>query len=305
MSAQKDRSSGAPLERLQRMPAIEVSETRRSLWSEVLSMQNEKKAIERQIALPLAKPEVARKHGITIPKVILLFGPPGTGKTIFAKAVSGELGWKFIEVSASALGTTAPKEAFELKIIFDTLRELEHVVIFFDEFEELAMRPDRTTKDERMLSNEFLKQLPKVREAENLLLICATNNIRMLNPPLLRPGRFDLIFPMGTLDKASRRGIFEHKTSHLMLDSVDFDLIAEKSRGFTPADVEAVVAGVSQRAFERDLFSGTEYRSTTDDFLLAIGAHTPTVSMEEMEEFREDAKKYCRADYCRMKSWEW
>ncbi len=305
MSTRKNKGPGDPLKRLQGMPAIEVSEIGRSLWSEILSMQNEKKAIERQIALPLAKPDVARKHGLIIPKVILLFGRPGTGKTLFAKAVSGELGWKFVEISPSALGITAPKEAFELKIIFDTLRELERVVIFFDEFEELAMRPDRTTKDERMLSNEFLKQLPKVREAQNLLLICATNNIRMLNPALLRPGRFEIIFPVGALDKAGRRDVFKYKTRHLMVDAVDFNLVAEMSRGFTPADVEVIMAGISQKAFEKELSSGTEYRSTTDDFLLAIGAHTPTVSMEEMEEFRKDAKKYCRADYCRVEPWEW
>ena len=285
------------------MPAIEVSEIPQSLWDEILSMRNEKEAIEKQIALPLAHPEIARKHGITVPRVILLFGPPGTGKTVFAKGISAKLGWKFIEISPSALGTAAQKEAFELKVIFDNLRELDRVVVFFDEFEGLVMRPDRATKEERMLSNSFLTQLPKIRGGDKLLLICATNNLRMLNPALLRPGRFDLIFPVGTLDKKSRRSIFEHKTEHLMVDRVDFDLIAERTKNFTPADIEAVIARVSQHAFEREVFSGAEYRSTIDDFLLSIDSHTPTVSKEEMEEFSEDAKRYCRADYCRVESW--
>jgi SpoVK/Ycf46/Vps4 family AAA+-type ATPase len=184
------------------------------------------------------------------------------------------------------------------------LRKLERVVVFFDEFEELVMRPNRTSKEERTLSSEFLKQLPKIKGGGKLLLICATNNIRMLNPALLRPGRFDLIFPMGSLDKKSRRSVFEQKTKHSMVDQVDFDLIAEKTKDFTPADIEAVVARVNQHAFEKEVFSGTEYRSTTDDFLLSIDSHSPTISKEEIEEFREDAKRYCRAEYCRVESWE-
>ncbi len=289
-----------PMEYLREIPAIEVSVIRQSLWDEILCMPNEKKAIDNQIFLPLVHPETAKKYGIAVPKVILLFGPPGTGKTVFAKALCGKLGWKFVEIIPSALGTTDQKESFELKVIFDNLRKLDRLVVFFDEFEELAMRPDRTTKDERVLSNEFLKQLPKIREGDKILLICATNNIRMLNPALLRPGRFDLIFPVGSLDKKSRRSIFEHKTKHLMVDRINFDIIAEKTKGFTPADVEAVVVNVSQHAFEMEVSSGSECKSTTDDFLLSIGSYRPTISEEEMKEFKEDAKRYCRADYCAL-----
>ena len=300
MGARNGIGPEASMEYLMGIPAIEVSVIQQSLWEEILSMRNEKEAIEKQIFLPLVHPEIAGKHGITVPKVILLFGPPGTGKTVFAKAISGKLGWKFIEISPSALGTADQKEAFELKVIFDNLRKLDRLVVFFDEFEELAMRPDRTTKDERVLSNELLKQLPKIREGDKVLLICATNNIRMLNPALLRPGRFDLIFPVGSLDKKSRRSIFEHKTKHLMVDRIDFDIVAEKTAGLTPADIEAVVARVSQHAFEMEVGSGSEYRSTTDDFLMSIDSHRPTISEEDMKEFKEDARRYCRADYCSL-----
>ena len=300
MGSRNSIGPGTPMGYLMEIPAIEVSVIQESLWEEILSMRNEKEAIEKQICLPLVHPDIAKKHGITVPKVILLFGPPGTGKTVFAKAISGKLGWKFMEISPSALGTTVQKEGFELKVIFDNLRKLDRLVVFFDEFEELAMRPDRTTKDERVLSNEFLKQLPKIREGDKILLICATNNIRMLNPALLRPGRFDLIFPVGSLDKKSRRSIFEYKTKHLMVDRIDFDSIAEKTEGFTPADVEAVVVNVSQHAFEMEVLSGSEYRSTTDDFLMSIDSYRPIISEEEMKEFKKDARRYCRADYCSL-----
>lgn len=293
-------TSLTPLEKLMEMPAVEVSDVCVSFWDEILSMRNEKDAIEKQIALPLANPNIAGKHGVTVPKVILLFGPPGTGKTAFAKGISARLVWKFMEISPSALGVRDQKEAYELKIIFDSLKQIDRAVVFFDEFEELAMRPDAITKEERVISNEFLKQLPKLRGVERILVVCATNNIRMLNPAVLRPGRFDLIFPVGSLDLRSRRNIFEYKTQHLMVDSVDFDLIAEKAERFTPADIEAIVAVVSQHAFEKEIEIGKEWRSRTEDFLLSIDSHRPTISTEEMEEFLEDARRYCRADYCSL-----
>jgi SpoVK/Ycf46/Vps4 family AAA+-type ATPase len=248
--------------------------------------------------MPLANPDIAGKHGIKIPKAILLFGPPGTGKTVFAKGISAKLGWDFIEISPSALGTTERKEAFELKIIFENIRLLDRKVVFLDEFEELALNPEKTSKDERELSNEFLRQLPKVRGSKTLLLVCATNNIRMLNPALLRPGRFDIIFPVGSLEKESRKMIFAHKIKRLMVEDIDLDLIAEKSEGFTPADIEAIVTIVSQHSFERECFNKEEVKATTEDFLISISSFKPTISKEEMAEFAEDVRKYCRADNC-------
>ncbi|MEE9543882.1 MAG: ATP-binding protein, partial [Thermodesulfobacteriota bacterium] len=258
MEAYDERLRDIPIERLKSMPAIEFSNIRPTLWDEILSMCNEKEIIEKQIVMPLANPDIAGKHGINIPKALLLFGPPGTGKTLFAKGVAARLGWEFIEISPSALGTTERKEAFELKIIFENIRLLEHKVIFVDEFEELALNPENTSKEERELSNEFLKQLPKIRGNKTLLLVCATNNIRMLNPALLRPGRFDLIFPVGSLEKESRKMIFANKIKALITEEIDLDLIAEKTEGFTPADIEAIVTFVSQHSFEKEIIGKEE-----------------------------------------------
>lgn len=293
-------TTGPGMERLRRMPAVEVADVRENAWDDILSMRNEKKTVEKQVFLPLLHPELADKHGISPPKGILLFGPPGTGKTVFAKGIAAKLGWTFVEISPSALGATSAREAYELKMIFEDLRHIESIIVFFDEFEEIAMRPDTATKDERVLSNEFLKQMSRVRRGKDLLLICATNNIRMLNPALLRPGRFDLVLPVGAVDKESRRTIFEQKTRSLMVEGLDLDLLAVNTDCFTPADIEAVIASVSQKAFEKELFSGTEYRSTTEDFLSAISVHTPTITREDMEAFQQDAKRYCRADYCHI-----
>lgn len=289
-----------PMDRLIQMEAVDLVKVSSSAWDNVLSMQNEKDIVENKIVLPLIHTDIAKKHGLSVPTGILLFGPPGTGKTNFAKGIAGKMGWKFFEISPSALGFSGQKEAFELKMIFENFKLLERIVIFFDEFEELALRPDKATKDERIISNEFLKQLPKIREGKNILLICATNNIRMLNPALLRPGRFDFILPVGPLDKESRKIIFENKAKQLMTDQLDIDHLAEIADCFTPADIQAVIASIAHKAFEKEISSGKEYKSNTDDFLKEINSHSPTISKSDMEEFRKDAKDYCRADYCHL-----
>ncbi len=263
-------------------------------------MGQEKETIEKRIVHPLTHVELAKKHGLTVPRGMLLFGPPGTGKTNFAQGIASRLSWKFIEVSPSALGDMSGKESLDLKNIFDQAKKLENIVLFFDEFEELALRPDKATKDEKGVSNEFLKQLPRIRNGNNILLICATNNIRMLNPALLRPGRFDFIMPVGPADKESRKIVFERMTKKLITKTLDFDLMAEKSSYFTTADIMEIVNSVAHNAFEQELSSGKEYKSSTEDFMAQISSYKPTISKEAMETFRVDAKEYCRADYCHL-----
>ncbi|MDX8402863.1 MAG: ATP-binding protein [Mariprofundaceae bacterium] len=291
---------GSPLEQLARMHAVEVADIDQTAWDSIVGMQNEKETVEKKIILPFVHSDLAKKHGITIPKGILLFGPPGTGKTSFARGIAGRLGWKFVEVSPSALGSAYEKESQELKFIFDQLRLSEKIVLFFDEFEELVLNPEQAGKDERLTSNEFLRQLPKVKDARKVLFVCATNNIRILHPALLRPGRFDLIFPVGPLNKESVRLILEDKIRAVITTPLDIDRITDKMECFTPADIEAVVAQVAQKAFEQEVTSKKEYQSTTDDFMLAASLHQPTISQEGMKAFRKDAKKYCRADYCHL-----
>ena len=92
--------------------------------------------------------------------------------------------------------------------------------------------------------------------------------------------------------------IFAHKIKALMVKDIDLDLIAEKTEGFTPADIEAVMAIVSQHSFEKEVLNKEEIYATTEDFLVAVSSYKPTISKEDMAEFAEDVRKYCRADYC-------
>src|SRR5579875_2348280 len=110
----------------------------RGLWQAMAGMETEKQIIERRIVLPLTEPEVAEQYGVSPPKAVILFGPPGTGKTSFAKAVAGRLGWPFVELFPSRLAAPDVAMASALREAFTTLMELDAVVVFIDEVEEIA-----------------------------------------------------------------------------------------------------------------------------------------------------------------------
>ncbi|MEM3737272.1 MAG: ATP-binding protein [Candidatus Bathyarchaeia archaeon] len=293
-------SSGAIMRKsLQEIGGHIVQKPPYSLWDEIADMENEKRLIEQRILHPLLHKELAKKHGVITPKTILLFGPPGTGKTIFAKAIAGKLGWSFVEIHPSELATSSLEQvAHRIKHLFERLVGVEEMVVFFDEFEELALRPELASESQRLISNEMLKQLPVFKENERALLICATNNVRHLNPALLRPGRFDIIMPIGPLNRDARKKIFEKYISSLNVGEVDIDALAEKTERYTPADIQYVCMEVAHLAFEAEFTSGRDYKVSTQDLLRAIENHKPTVTEEDLKKFREDATFFCRSGYC-------
>ncbi|MEW6680646.1 MAG: ATP-binding protein, partial [bacterium] len=279
---------------------LNVREVKPDKWDKIIGMDFQKNLIERKILLPLQYPDLAAKHGVVHPKAILLFGPPGTGKTIFAEGIAARMNWFFIEVTPSTLiHERIETQAKSLKELFEKLSLLNQAIIFFDEFEEIAQRPENATKVERMISNELLKQLVRFRENKDILIICATNHIRQLIPALLRPGRFDFILPIGPADEITRKAMWKSFLNNLNKNDIDLEKLAQKSEGFTAADIEAVCMQAAQVAFEKELASNKEYKITTQDIITLIKHHKATLDTEDMTKFKEDINKYARCgDYC-------
>jgi transitional endoplasmic reticulum ATPase len=174
-------------------------------------------------------------------------------------------------------------------------RELDEVVMFIDEFEEIAGSRDQASRIDKSITNEFLKQVPILkREDKKNLLVCATNYIRQLDAALLRPGRFDCIIPVGALDESSRRTVFEHYLSKTNCGDVDVEEIVAQIALFTPADIEYLFQKVTHQAFELELVKGEDYRLNTDIFLQTIPQIRPTLTEEIIEEFRQDCLDYTR-----------
>jgi len=161
------------------------------LWQAMVGMEAEKQVVERRIVLPLAEPDLAAQYGVSPLKAVILFGPPGTGKTSFAKAVAGRLGWPFVELFPSRLATPDAAMSSALRDAFTTLMELESAVVFIDEVEEIA-----GSRSGAPSTNELLKLISAFRQHQERLLICATNSVRSLDPAFLRPRRFDYTIPV-------------------------------------------------------------------------------------------------------------
>jgi len=165
-------------------------------WDLVAGMSIEKSLIETRIVAPLSDPVTARNIGLLAPATVMLFGPPGTGKTTLARGIAGLLGWPFVELLPSKLASAPAGLASEVRRAFTELVGLEHVVVFIDEFDEIASR--RQSRPEmQSVVNELLKAIPPFRAQPGRLLVCATNFIDNIDPAVIRPGRFDLIVPIG------------------------------------------------------------------------------------------------------------
>ena len=192
----------------------------RGLWEHLAGMEHEKQLIERRVVLPLVDPDLAEEYGVQPPRAIVLFGPPGTGKTTFAKAVASRLGWPFVEVFPSRLAAAGDGLALALRETFTEIDELEHAVVFIDEVEEIAgERGGKPPSPLQGVTNELLKIIPGFREREGRLLVCATNFVRALDPAFLRHGRFDYVIPIGAPDAAARAAIWRRYIPAGVLDA--------------------------------------------------------------------------------------
>ena len=274
----------------------------RDLWEAVGGMRREKELLERRLVMPLAKPEMADQYGVVPPKAVVLFGPPGTGKTTFAKAIASRLEWPFVEVFPSRLAADPKGLAGALRETFLKISELEHVVVFIDEVEEIAaQRGGEPPSALQGVTNELLKIIPAFREQPGRLLVCATNFIRALDSALLRHGRFDYVIPIGLPDVAARHAIWERYIPAGVTGLIDLDVLVASSDGFSPADVEYAARRASQEALERALFDGVDAAApagpagpATEDYLSAIRSTRTTVSAQVATEFLEDIERLAR-----------
>ncbi|MFF7881671.1 ATP-binding protein [Streptomyces sp. NPDC007896] len=265
------------------------------LWAALAGMEREKETIERRIVLPLAEPALADRYGVAPPKAVILFGPPGTGKTSFARAVASRLEWPFVELFPSRLAADSTGGlAASLRDTFHELAGLETVLLFIDEVEEIAgVRSGVAVDPGHGVTNELLKLIPGFRDHDDRLLICATNSVRSLDPAFLRPGRFDYVIPVGPPDAAAREAIWRRYLGRAA-DGVGLHRLVEASEMFTPADIEFAARKGAQAAFEREITDRQGTPADTEDYLAAIADTRPSLTEQALTEFREDIEHHLR-----------
>jgi SpoVK/Ycf46/Vps4 family AAA+-type ATPase len=245
-------------------------------------MDTRKALIEQRVLRPLREP--AQLGGHAAPDSILLFGPPDIGKTALARAIAGRLGWAFAEVDVPALALDASR----LGQLFERMLQLDQVVLFLGEFEHLGLKRERPSSDVAGLTARVLRGLPSLNSRRRVLLVCATNHVRLLDPRVLRPGHFDLVVPIGLPDAAERAALLRRHLAHRPCGALDLEAVVERSEGLTPADLVGVCMRAGQAAFERGISSSRASRIETADLLNALERCRPTLSARQVAAFHED-----------------
>jgi transitional endoplasmic reticulum ATPase len=256
-------------------------------WEDVGGLDAAAGRLREGVELPLKHPDAFRRLGIRPAKGFLLYGPPGTGKTLLAKAAARESEANFIATKSSDLLSKWYGESEQqIARLFNRARQVAPTIIFIDELDSLVParggglgEPQVT---ERVV-NTILAEMDGLEELQNVVVIGATNRPTLIDPALLRPGRFDELIYVGTPDAVGRRRILAIHTRHMPLaEDVDLDRIAQRTDRFTGADLEDLVRRAGLTALRRGLDIG---KVTMADFEAALIETRASVTPEMLDEY--------------------
>ena len=203
-------------------------------WDDVGGLDEAKQSIIEAVEWPIKNPEKFAKMGIKAPRGILLYGPPGTGKTLIAQAVSRESNANFISVKGPEMFSKWLGESEKaIRETFKKARQVAPCVIFFDEIDSVASMPGMESTDshtsERVL-NQLLTEMDGLESLKDVVVVAATNRPNLLDPAILRPGRFDRLVYLGSPDRKGRLKIFKiHTKDTPLADDVDLETLADQN----------------------------------------------------------------------------
>ena len=251
-------------------------------WDEVGGLQDIKDRLKESIEWPLTKPELFEHFGINPPRGIVLFGAPGTGKTLLAKAIANEAKANFITIKGPELISKWVGESEKaVREVFKKAKQSSPSIIFLDEFESIAgIRRSSSGEGSDVINrvvNQLLSSMDGVEGMEGVIVVAATNRPEMIDPALLRSGRFERVMHVPPPDPEALKAILEIHTENMPLGKFSLDEIASKLENYTGADIEAVCreAGLIAMRADRKTVSKKHFEE-------AVERVRPTVTDEMM-----------------------
>jgi transitional endoplasmic reticulum ATPase len=245
-------------------------------WEDVGGLEEAKRVLMESIEWPFQYPELFSQAGTKPPKGILLTGPPGTGKTLLAKAVASRSGVNFISVKGPALLSRWVGESERgVREVFKKARQASPCIVFFDEID--ALTPARgvggdSHVTERVIS-QFLTELDGIEELKGVTVLAATNRPDLIDPAVLRPGRFDLRLELPPPDRDARREILAiHTQGKPLASQVDLEGLAEATEGLVGSDIEAICRRASMLAISEYISQHATPSPSPDVSVLQVAA---------------------------------
>ncbi len=263
-------------------------------WADVGGLTDVKQELQEAVEWPIKKPEVFTRIGIRPPKGILLFGPPGCGKTMLARAVATESEANFISIKGPELFSKWVGESEKgIREVFKKGRSAAPSIVFFDELDSVAPRresdPGDSGASERVIS-QLLTEMDGIESLVNVVVIGASNRPDIIDPAILRPGRFDRLIYVPAPDYATRLQILKIHTRNMPLTpDVDMAQITSQTAGYSGADIEAICREAGLISLRRDI----ETKSVTlEDFRDAMERVKPSVTPDMENWYRGFRKRF-------------
>ena len=263
-------------------------------WADVGGLTDVKHELQEAVEWPIKKPEVFKRIGIRPPKGILLFGPPGCGKTMLARAVATESEANFISIKGPELFSKWVGESEKaIREVFRKGRSAAPSIIFFDELDSVAPRRGMGSDDgaaaEHVIS-QLLTEMDGIEALVNVVVIGASNRPDMIDPAILRPGRFDRLIFVPPPDHATRLQILKIHTRNMPLaEGVDIDRITSQAAGYSGADLEAVCREAGLISLRRNI----ETKSVTmEDFHNALEEVKPSMTADMENWYKGFTKRF-------------
>jgi len=264
-------------------------------WDMVGALQRAKQEIREAVEWPIKYPEKFKKRGLTPPRGILLYGPPGTGKTLLARAIATESESNFISVRGPELLSKWVGESEKaVREVFKKARQVAPSIIFFDELDALApMRGGEfgdTHVTERVIS-QLLTELDGLEGLKGVVVIGATNRPDIIDPALVRSGRFDRLVFVGPPDRAGREEIFRIHTQNMPIDEdVDFEQLADITEGYVGSDIELVCREAVMESLRENFEDDGTVKMA--HFMEALKKVRPTIDEPLMEYYARIAERF-------------